>query len=138
MTARMTGILCLLASLPAIGGGGRLDELAKTMTQLRQVAEKVETINPTTGEPGGVSDSQSTQPGGLGAGLMALLTGGDTTINVPKKAPPPQHSTLIRYIPGDQPGETGRCQTEKVPAGTNVMVIDGRVQVFRPRDNAGK
>jgi hypothetical protein len=134
MTARLTGMVCLLASLPALGNG-RLNELVNTVSQLRQVTEQADSGNPLLLGEGG----QPAQPGGLGAGLMALLTGGESSLNVPKKAPPPPApSTLIRYVPPQQPGETGRCETQKVPPGAKVIMIDGRVQIFRPQDKGDK
>jgi hypothetical protein len=121
MMGRVAALACVLASLQAVGGN-QLGDLTKMMTQLQSAAINADNGNPLKGEtPTGRSS------GGM-SNLVSLFGGGGNV--APKQEPRPQEpNTLIRYIPGEKPGEDGRCDTLQVPADANIIVVDGRVQI---------
>jgi hypothetical protein len=50
-----------------------------------------------------------------------------------KPAAPPRPSTLIHYVgPDGQRGHAGETAVMELPPGAHVMVVDGRLQIFRP------
>ena len=50
-----------------------------------------------------------------------------------KSAPPPKPSTLIRYVGADgKKGDSAGSAVMELPPGAKAIVIDGRLQIYRP------
>jgi hypothetical protein len=129
MMARLTALACVLASLQAVGGN-QLGDLSKMVTQLNSAAVNADNGRPLQGEtPGGSSASGASN-------LFSLLSGGATAMPKPETPQPP--NTLIRYTPGEKPGEEGRCDLVQVPHDARMIVVDGRVQICCPKGKATK
>jgi hypothetical protein len=130
MMGRVAALACVLASLQAVGGN-QLGDLGKLMTQLQSAAVNADNGNPLKGDaPTGQSSTGMPN-------LVSLFGGGGNT--APKQESRPQEpNTLIRYVPGEKPGEDGHCDTLEVPADANIIVLDGRVQVGCPKSKNAK